>query len=151
MITVLVAVDETEASVEALRQAARLFGADANLLAINVGTSLATMPMAGVGIAGGYGWGEVWTHRDLEAATVTTVEDATTVATNAATKAGVPSAQPVGETGDPVEAILGAAEQHGADVIVVGSHERSWLSRLFDRSVADGIVRSADRPVLVVS
>jgi nucleotide-binding universal stress UspA family protein len=45
--------------------------------------------------------------------------------------------------------ILEAAHQHGVDVVVVGSHDRSWLSRLFAKSVSTEIVKRADVPVLL--
>ena len=37
-----------------------------------------------------------------------------------------------------------------ADLVVVGHHEHSWLSRLFLRSLSDDIVKRADLPVLVI-
>jgi len=40
---------------------------------------------------------------------------------------------------------------HRIDIIVVGSHDKSALRRLFDPSVAAGVVRGTDVPVLVVS
>jgi nucleotide-binding universal stress UspA family protein len=52
--------------------------------------------------------------------------------------------------GDVPTAILAAAHEHQANVIVVGSHERSWFSRLLNGSVANTLVREADMPVLVV-
>ena len=51
---------------------------------------------------------------------------------------------------DPSEAILHAAHEQGADVIVVGSHERGWFSRLLSGSVSQDLVRRSDIPVLVV-
>ena len=47
--------------------------------------------------------------------------------------------------------IAAAAEEHDVDVVVVGSHDKSALRRLFDPSVAVGVVRATSRPVLVVS
>jgi nucleotide-binding universal stress UspA family protein len=43
------------------------------------------------------------------------------------------------------------ADRHDVDVIVVGSHDKTGLRRLFDPSVADGVVHRSPRPVLVVS
>jgi nucleotide-binding universal stress UspA family protein len=56
----------------------------------------------------------------------------------------------VGEVGDPVAAILGAAEEHSADVVVIGSSDKGWWRRLLEGSVSDEVVRAAPRPVLVV-
>ena len=67
-----------------------------------------------------------------------------------ATDAGLANAEAIGEVGDPVSAIMRAAKELDADVIVVGSHGRSWFSRLFESSVADGVKREADIPVLFV-
>jgi nucleotide-binding universal stress UspA family protein len=42
------------------------------------------------------------------------------------------------------------SERQRYDVIVVGSHERSWFSRLFVPSVTADVVKEAEVPVLVV-
>jgi nucleotide-binding universal stress UspA family protein len=52
--------------------------------------------------------------------------------------------------GKAVDAILLAADDVGADLIVVGSNDKGFLQRLFGSSVSEGVVRSASRPVLVV-
>jgi len=65
--------------------------------------------------------------------------------------AGVADPEIVAIAGDPVTRICAAAEEHGVDVIVVGSHDKSALRRLVDPSVAAGVVRATYRPVLVVS
>jgi nucleotide-binding universal stress UspA family protein len=52
--------------------------------------------------------------------------------------------------GEAVEAILRAAEDENADLIVVGSSEKGFLQRLFGGSVSQQLTRTATRPVLVV-
>ena len=52
--------------------------------------------------------------------------------------------------GEAGEAIVGAADSENADVIVVGSHGRSGVSRFFIGSVSDYVVRHAHCPVMVV-
>jgi nucleotide-binding universal stress UspA family protein len=52
--------------------------------------------------------------------------------------------------GDPAQAILRAVEEHGGDLIVMGSHGRRGLRRLLMGSVAEQVVRAARCPVLVV-
>jgi nucleotide-binding universal stress UspA family protein len=47
-------------------------------------------------------------------------------------------------------ALIAAAEQEKADLIVLGSHGRRGLRRLFLGSVAENVVQSASIPVLVV-
>lgn len=48
------------------------------------------------------------------------------------------------------EAIAAYAEAWPADLIVVGTHGRRGLSRLFLGSVAEGVARVASKPVLLV-
>jgi nucleotide-binding universal stress UspA family protein len=52
--------------------------------------------------------------------------------------------------GDPGEAIVDAADAEHADLIVVGSHERTPVGRFFLGSVSDFVVRRARAPVMVV-
>ena len=52
--------------------------------------------------------------------------------------------------GHPDEALIASAQQQGADLIVLGSHGRHGLQRLFLGSVAEGVVRKSPLPVLVV-
>jgi nucleotide-binding universal stress UspA family protein len=56
----------------------------------------------------------------------------------------------LGELGDPAERLLDVADQQDADLIVVGSRERSFLERLLGRSVDEAVARRADRDVLLV-
>ena len=53
-------------------------------------------------------------------------------------------------TGFPVAELLKCAERNDADLIVIGSHGRSGLSRLIMGSVAEGVMRGASCPVLIV-
>jgi len=48
------------------------------------------------------------------------------------------------------EAIADDAEAWPADLIVIGTHGRRGLSRLFLGSVAEGVMRVATRPVLLI-
>jgi len=50
----------------------------------------------------------------------------------------------------PASAILDVARESGCDVIVMGSHGRTGLSRLLMGSVAEQVVRRATCPVLTV-
>jgi universal stress protein A len=52
--------------------------------------------------------------------------------------------------GDPGDAIVAAADSEKADLIVIGSHGRSGVSRFFIGSVSDYVVRHAHCPVMVV-
>lgn len=53
-------------------------------------------------------------------------------------------------TGHPVEVILAAVADHRPRLVVVGTHGRTGLKRFFLGSVAEQVVRRADRPVLTV-
>ncbi len=53
-------------------------------------------------------------------------------------------------TGDPGDQIVEAAEAEHADMVVVGSHGRGAVGRLFLGSVSEHVVRNAPCPVLVV-
>ena len=53
-------------------------------------------------------------------------------------------------TGAPTDAILGAARDLGADLLVVGTHGRTGLSHWWLGSVAEELVRRAAIPVLTV-
>ena len=52
--------------------------------------------------------------------------------------------------GEPGEAIVAAADSENADLIVVGSHGRSGVSRFLIGSVSDFVVRHAHCPVMGV-
>ncbi|MEW6223131.1 MAG: universal stress protein [Chloroflexota bacterium] len=52
--------------------------------------------------------------------------------------------------GDPGDMIVSAAEAERADMVIVGSHGRGAVGRLFIGSVSEHVVRHAPCPVLVV-
>ena len=54
------------------------------------------------------------------------------------------------KSGDPFEAILDAAEERRADLIVLATHGRTGIKRLLIGSVAEKIVRHSRCPVLIV-
>lgn len=56
----------------------------------------------------------------------------------------------VTEFGRPARVITEYAEEHDVDLIVMGSHGRSILSRIVIGDVADDVVRRAPVPVTVV-
>lgn len=63
--------------------------------------------------------------------------------------AGVAAAGNVLE-GEPVFEVVRFAQQRDADAIVIGTHGRAGLRRLFMGSVAEGVLRTASVPVIVV-
>lgn len=54
-------------------------------------------------------------------------------------------------TGLPVPAILESAKEHGADLIVVGTHLHHGFRRVFLGSTSDGVLYSSECPVLAVA
>ena len=65
----------------------------------------------------------------------------------------VPAGTPPWEfvrAGDPVREIIAAAAEWRADLIVLGTHARSGLARLFLGSTAEGVLRHSTCPVLIV-
>jgi len=156
--------------VEAVRVAHRLFGDAAEYLAVNVAhrepADADQTPR--VDWTAPAGWGTVRRFPPLqdlsergtpnpfvdtewapeESTTDPTADRAAAVAARQADRAGV-GASAIGGVGDAADAILTAARAHGVDVIVVGSHDRGWLGRLFHHSVTEDLVRHAPIPVLV--
>jgi len=66
-----------------------------------------------------------------------------------ARRAGV-RARGESQSGAAVESILTFAEREKAEAIVMGTHGRSGLKRLLVGSVAEGVLREAPCPVVVV-
>jgi nucleotide-binding universal stress UspA family protein len=50
----------------------------------------------------------------------------------------------------PAEELLGAAREEAADLVVLGTEGRNTVSRFFLGSVAEAVLRGADRDVLAV-
>ena len=63
---------------------------------------------------------------------------------------GQPSAWQFLREGKPADQILATAREWEADVIVIGTHGRSGVSRLLLGSTAESVVRHATCPVLVI-
>ncbi|MEO8692216.1 MAG: universal stress protein [Acidimicrobiales bacterium] len=153
MTTVLVAVDDSDTAVDVAKGAHRLFGDDASYLVMHVGEH------AFVGMTWGYPYliespGLMYpTNWPGTQNTVTPsgVDLAEQQATDVANAASIPDATAVGTVGDPATAILLAGHEHHADVIVIGSHERSWFTRLVRGSVEHDLIHDADLPVLIIN
>jgi nucleotide-binding universal stress UspA family protein len=154
-------VDDSEGSVRAAETAHRLFGENAEYLAVNVTNvvDLATIPWYGAGWGAPYAapYGAVWAYRTDVAAGgeggqrgEDGEELAEANARQVADQSGLPDAEAVGEEGDPATAVLRAAEERHVDVIVVGTQDRSWLDRFMRPSVSKEIMKHANVPVLIV-
>ncbi len=100
--------------------------------------------------AGGAGYGTVATMQ-MDPAVLEAGRESEEELSARAEEVGVDDPEAHTELGQPVDVICRAAEEHDVDVIVVGSHDKSALRRLFDPSVAVGVARATYRPVLIIS
>lgn len=166
MTHVLIAVDDSDGSVVAAKTAHRLFGDEAEYTVINVAADTdvywgdaqlaqgEAYPLA-VPAAGIVGQGSaslpLVVRRPPDAVTQerAPVDIAEDRARRVAVESGIRDAESLGDTGDAADRIVEAADHCGADVIVVGSHDRSWFGRLFSPSVSDKVVKKSATPVLV--
>jgi nucleotide-binding universal stress UspA family protein len=139
--SILVAVDASEASQAALRHAreiAKAFSAKVILVSVVDVTKL----LAVAGYETPYPVDAIQVMRD-------DAKSILTGATVACAADGLKTAELTGE-GDAVDEILSIAKRENADLIAIGTHGRSGISRLFLGSVAEGVLRRSEVPVLVV-
>lgn len=139
---ILFATDFSECSIVALEFASRLAnetGARLFIVHINgiVDVSIPSIPP----VEGGYYYDAPWGYERHEVKE-RLIKIAPTVANVAYEHCYL--------TGPPVAQILKFAERERVDLIVIGSHGRTGFSRLLMGSVAEGVVRNAKCPVLVV-
>lgn len=158
MTRVLIALDGSELDQTLASTAHRLFGNDADYWAVNVqnvrgiagvGAAPLAMPI-GYGSAYPYAMPDLYTMRQLEAVEQSKVDSAEHQAQQTAERSGLDDANVVSEVGQPDEAIIRAAELHQADVIVAGTHDRGWWSKLLQPSVSEGLLADSIVPVLLV-
>jgi len=138
---VLIAVDDSAESRHAVDVAYRFFG-DADYSVLSVGNR----PPVYVG---GYGIGAIPTATDLTVQLDAAHAAAKEAADDAASR--LPGAAEIDvEDGRAGAVICEYATEHGADVIVIGSHDRSFWERLFEPPVGRHVIEHAPCPVLVV-
>jgi len=89
------------------------------------------------------------TYEDIEAAARRSAESQMQAVLARAKKAGVRAVGILAE-GAPFDEIVRTAKRKRADVIVIGTHGRTGLSRFFLGSVAERVVQFAHCPVLTV-
>jgi nucleotide-binding universal stress UspA family protein len=146
---ILVAVDRTEGSRRAAAFVDRFFaGMDVAVTAVNVARDPPeTVPPVPFGEV--FPWGPAGPDMaggDREQAMVREQQAGEAVAS-----AQAPADADVEVVfGEVVEAILRAADDEDADLIVVGSNDKGFLQRLLGGSVSEELARKASRPVLIV-
>jgi nucleotide-binding universal stress UspA family protein len=136
----VVALDGSACSARALELALALAKAEGSNLAVcSVAEPLPVYPPAAPSLMAEQALAEVRGH-------------AQEVVDDAVSKAGAAGITTEGRVliGDPVYEIVGYSAKKAADGIVMGTHGRSGLKRLFMGSVAEGILRCSPVPVLTV-
>jgi nucleotide-binding universal stress UspA family protein len=137
MQTIVVGYDETEPAKRALERAADLVGAfGSKLIVISVAPVLT--PSGGHGSGGPDPTDPPEKHSE-ELAHAREYLDGRGV-----------SAEYVAAVGPPADGIVATAEEHGADLIVVGTREPSMLERLVGSSVSQSVSHHAHCDVLIV-
>lgn len=144
---ILLAVDDDTASLDAATVVAEWFPDHASVIALHVGSVAPSASMTPPVAMGGLGYPIVALPM-LRAERERIYLEARAVAENAAQAAGGGTART--EAGDPAKKIAEVAAEVGADLIVVGTGDRSWLSRVLSPSVSEALVHNAPCPVLVV-
>lgn len=137
---ILIAVDGSEASAAAVAATRSLFpDADHVLLSVADVTPMMVSDPVGGGV--------------FTSASSPSTMEAVEASADAAIAVAQHELHPVEskvEIGEPGRLICEEAARIRPDVVVVGRSSRGWLSRLFEPSVADYVVKHAPCPVLVV-
>ena len=136
---ILVATDGSVSSTEAVQFGVELAAEHtAELIFVHVVPVLDVVPASGFGIGGAFPHEVTKGDRSL-------LDDAAAVAT----EHGVVSTTAL-VRGDTVEEILGYADTHDVDVIVLGSRGQSAVAATLLGSVSRAVLREARRPVVIV-
>ena len=140
---ILVPVDGSATSVRALQEAIKLAGGKAQLRLVHVIEQIYPLDTEG------YAYID---HTALQEAVRHTGERVLAQAAEETRRLGVAAEIVLLEaSGERVAAVIGGeARNWPADLIVIGTHGRSGLSRLLLGSVAEGVARGAPVPVLLV-
>lgn len=149
---VLLAVDDSTVSHEAALAVSEWFRDGAEFVALHVGPTIPPTLLASPTIAGGL----AYPVAPAAIPTIDAIEDEFAVEDEAepdevaSEAARLVHGEPRAEVGDPARTIVEVAREIDADLVVVGTGDRSWLSRLLDPSVSDNVVHDAPCSVLVV-
>ena len=140
---ILVPIDGSKTSERALRETIKVANREASLRLIYVLEEIQFVD------AEGYAYIDI---AELQKTMRQTGERALAIAGEQARKAGMAVETALIEAiGERVASVIGKdAQQWHADLIVIGTHGRSGLNRFLMGSVAEGVVRLATIPVLLI-
>lgn len=145
---VLIAVDETKESHDAVDFARDILPGDADVIVLNVAryavTAAGTM---GTFVMGTYG-DAMLTSETQERLSAQAEAEATRTVEEASERLG--SAETRVVHGDVGPTICEVAAEEGIDLVVLGTHDRGRFARLWFGSVSDHVMHNAPCPVLVV-
>lgn len=144
---ILLAVDDDALSHEAARVVADWFPPQASVVALHVGPVNQLPHAVSAPVPLGGGTYPVYAAPALKAQQAEILLRARETAQRAAT---IADGAVRTEQGDPAGTIVDVAAEIDADLIVVGTGDRSWVSRLVDPSVSAGVIRNAPCSVLLV-
>jgi nucleotide-binding universal stress UspA family protein len=137
---VLFAYDGSDRSKQAIRTAARELRPGRRALVLTVWQPIAALPFAS-GLDGPPG---------LDAASERQARRVAEQGSRLAGSLGF-AAEALAASGAPIwRAIVDAAREHRAELVVMGSHARGALGRMVLGSVAASVARHAERPVLIL-
>jgi nucleotide-binding universal stress UspA family protein len=137
---VLFAYDGSEHAKAAIRQAARQLGKGRSAIVLTVWNPLATMPF-GTAI----GLSTVALDESVQREARKVADEGAELARSSGF-----DARPVAEMGEPVwQRIVDSAEEHDAEIVVMGSHGHTGIGLMLLGSVAAATARHTDRPVLI--
>ncbi|NNE64983.1 MAG: universal stress protein [Pyrinomonadaceae bacterium] len=143
---ILIATDGSEYSDEAVKKVCDFVRIDEATALKVISVAEPVAPSAPFGVSDEY---YIQVREALEKAAVTDVDNAFELVTECV--AGrTASVEKATLSGKPAEAILEAADNWRADLIVVGSHGRGFFGRMLMGSVSSAIVKHAECSVLVV-
>ena len=142
--SVIVAVDGSDAAIGAARAGLALLGSPADALIVTVVEAGDPMAVVGTGMAGG-----TMSPGEYDEYQAALSESASTILGDAAAALGLPDAETRVLRGDPAIALCEAATELAARAIVIGTRGRGGFKRALMGSVSDYVVRNAPCPVVV--
>lgn len=153
MLNILVAIDGSEASRDAFRQATKLLHlretvTSTRILLLSVQQPIPPLATGGSGVLADE-VDAIAQEEDLTQLAKQRTQAALHWATDFCQQAGLAST-PRFEFGDPKTTICEVAKQEAIDLIIIGSHGYGRVERLLLGSVSDYVVHHAPCPVLVI-